>query len=64
MKIEPKKTKQATIERKLARVKLSVAQKNTLAEILPEPIGYIPHDNFRRPTVMEPIFDAQTAART
>jgi RNA polymerase primary sigma factor len=55
MKIEAKKTTQATIERKLARVKLSDAQKNTLAEILPEPIGYIPHDDFRRPTVMDPI---------
>ena len=50
-----KKLKQYTIDQKIRRLRLNNAEKEAINLILTEPIGYIPYDHFRRPSLMAPI---------
>jgi RNA polymerase sigma factor (sigma-70 family) len=55
-KIEQRrKIKQYTIDQKIRRLRLNNTEKEALNRILTEPIGYIPYDHFRRPSLMAPI---------
>ena len=60
--IQQKNDKQTTIEQRVGRLRLDKADKTALKEILIEPIGYMPHDNFRRTKVMKTILETNVEA--
>ena len=60
--IKQKNNKQTTIEQRIGRLRLDMADKTALKEILIEPIGYMPHDNFRRPKVIKAILEEKVEA--
>jgi len=57
MELTSKKIDEQLILRKLNRLKFTPAEKRTITLILSEPIGYIPNDNYRRPTLMSAIME-------
>ncbi|KPK75752.1 MAG: hypothetical protein AMJ79_09875 [Phycisphaerae bacterium SM23_30] len=61
-KVPQKDTKNSSFNQKVRRLRLKTADKETLKRILSEPISYIPHDYFRRPSQMGPIMEKNVAA--
>jgi RNA polymerase sigma factor (sigma-70 family) len=55
MKKSDKNHLSGTVAKKIARLSLSVLQKQTLAEIVAAPISCIPNERFRHRAIMEPV---------
>ncbi|MBN2376576.1 MAG: sigma-70 family RNA polymerase sigma factor [Sedimentisphaerales bacterium] len=56
MKLQNNK-KSASLVRKLARIDIPLSSKETLEELLAEPIAYIPDNRLRKPTVMKDVMN-------
>ncbi|MBN1766455.1 MAG: sigma-70 family RNA polymerase sigma factor [Sedimentisphaerales bacterium] len=57
MKSEPNNSLSNKVSSKISRMRLSIAEKDLLEEILAGPVSYIPDPRFNRPTIMNPVME-------